>query len=190
MSLNPEQMYAAYALDIYQDMYEYLPYLKAVGRGTVLEIGVRGGVSTAAFLCSKAERVISVDIDERCAELYDGNPRWSFIWADSRNHDSVRRAMLRERLGNKVDVLLIDGDHSYEGLLADLRNYHDLVVPSGLILVHDVAPWNSAEITKEQIAGGWAGPYTSRAYNEFLGEHPELRSQVLPGKFGLGVIYK
>lgn len=185
MSHNPEQIYSIYGQDHGQDFFEYMPYCKAVGRGIVLEIGVRGGVSTAAFLLSKAEEVYSVDIDPRCAELYKGHEKWTFIYSDSKDHVTVRSAF-----PSSIDILFVDGDHSYEGLKADLDNYHDHVKPGGLILVHDVAPWNSAIITQEQIDGGWAGPYTSRAYNEFLGEHPELRSQVLPGKFGLGIIYK
>ena len=45
---------------------------------------------------------------------------------------------LTETLKEKVDIVLIDGDHTYEGALADLRNAVPLVKPGGFILVHDV----------------------------------------------------
>lgn len=37
-----------------------------------------------------------------------------------------------------VDVLAIDGDHTYEGVWADLEMYGPLVKPGGLILLHDI----------------------------------------------------
>jgi cephalosporin hydroxylase len=36
-----------------------------------------------------------------------------------------------------VDFLWIDGDHTYEGCKADYENYSPLVVPGGLIGIHD-----------------------------------------------------
>jgi predicted O-methyltransferase YrrM len=38
----------------------------------------------------------------------------------------------------KLDVLFIDGDHSYEGVKHDLDNYGHLVAPGGRIILHDV----------------------------------------------------
>jgi len=38
------------------------------------------------------------------------------------------------------DVVFIDGDHSYEGALADLRNWGARAATSGVILVHDAVP--------------------------------------------------
>lgn len=46
--------------------------------------------------------------------------------------------MLAETLKEKVDIVLVDGDHTFEGAQADLRNALPLVKPGGFILVHDV----------------------------------------------------
>lgn len=45
---------------------------------------------------------------------------------------------LTETLEERVDIVLIDGDHTYDGALADLKNAVPLVRPDGFILVHDV----------------------------------------------------
>jgi predicted O-methyltransferase YrrM len=45
---------------------------------------------------------------------------------------------LADHLRGQVDLLLVDGDHTYEGALKDLRNALPLAKPGGLILVHDV----------------------------------------------------
>src|SRR5207302_3470554 len=39
---------------------------------------------------------------------------------------------------HQVDIYLVDGDHTYEGALADIRNGLPMVKPGGLLLVHDV----------------------------------------------------
>lgn len=38
------------------------------------------------------------------------------------------------------DIVLIDGDHSYEGALADWNRYSPLVRPGGFIAFHDIVP--------------------------------------------------
>ncbi len=37
----------------------------------------------------------------------------------------------------KIDVLFIDGDHSYEGVKLDFELYSKLLSPKGVILIHD-----------------------------------------------------
>lgn len=45
---------------------------------------------------------------------------------------------LADQLPGQVDILLIDGDHTFEGAWKDLTNGLPLVKPGGFILVHDV----------------------------------------------------
>jgi predicted O-methyltransferase YrrM len=45
---------------------------------------------------------------------------------------------LAETMKKKAGIVLVDGDHTYEGALADLTNAVPLVKPGGFILVHDV----------------------------------------------------
>lgn len=55
------------------------------------------------------------------------------------SHDSVSLDWLRTCLaGRSVDMLHIDGDHSYEGVKSDYEMYSPLVRSGGLVLIHDV----------------------------------------------------
>jgi predicted O-methyltransferase YrrM len=36
-----------------------------------------------------------------------------------------------------IDLLFVDGDHSYDGCLADLRNWYTKLVPGGHVVLHD-----------------------------------------------------
>lgn len=59
---------------------------------------------------------------------------------------------------NDVDLLYIDGDHSYSGVKADYENYQQLVRPGGVIVFHDVAGipdvkrfWDEVKFGKQYI---------------------------------------
>ena len=43
-----------------------------------------------------------------------------------------------ERQANKVSLLFVDGDHSYEGCLADWHSYKPLLSDNALVIFHDV----------------------------------------------------
>lgn len=55
------------------------------------------------------------------------------------SHHAGSLAWLKNQLGRRpIDVLHIDGDHTYEGAAADYEMYSPLVRPGGLVLIHDV----------------------------------------------------
>lgn len=180
MPYDPEQVYLAYKKDPNHDMNPYLDFLIKEGRGVILEIGVRWGVSTACFLLSKAEKVYSVDINPACETLYSNNNKWRFILADSTNES----AKIKEIIPSEIDVLFIDGDHSYRGLSSDLNYYSGLVKKGGIILCHDVNPMHVP--SDREVQEGWPGPYTRAAWNDFIMKS-KLKAEVLPGPWGMGV---
>ena len=57
--------------------------------------------------------------------------------------------------GEQLDVLFIDGDHSYDGVKADFLGYRHLVREGGLILFHDIVPDHKARYGQE--TGAWTG---------------------------------
>lgn len=52
---------------------------------------------------------------------------------------STHREFEQLLAGRPIDVLFIDGDHSYEGVKADFETYRQWVSPQGLIAMHDIA---------------------------------------------------
>jgi len=53
---------------------------------------------------------------------------------DPVTHDRVKAIFA----GGPIDVLFIDGDHSYEGVKQDYEMYRSLVRPGGIIAFHDI----------------------------------------------------
>jgi predicted O-methyltransferase YrrM len=180
---TPQQIYDIYRQDPQQDMWDYSPFLREVAHGNILEIGTRGGVSTAAFLLGVEKNgghVYSVDINDDCATLYEGHPQWTFIHANSNEH----RPGIMRVVDGWLDILFIDGDHSYDAVCKDMGNFVQYVKRGGLILMHDVDP----QVSAEQIAAwGWVKDEPRRVFDEFVAANG-WPAKILPGRFGLGVI--
>lgn len=113
------------------DIQHHLRRLSAAAEGNVLEIGVRFGVSTSALLYGIEERAGHVwSIDRENTNVFPNWPRWTFL-----KFDSIRDSeYLLDYLPAHLDLLFIDGDHSFDSVLADLRNYGPR---SSTIMLHD-----------------------------------------------------
>lgn len=65
----------------------------------------------------------------------------------------------------EYDLLFIDGDHSYEGCMADMQDYASLLMPGGYMVMHDyISP---------------KYPGVKKATDEFIQQHPEFESLYL-----------
>ncbi len=80
--------------------------------------------------------------------------------------------------GNPVDLLFIDGDHTYEGVKADWEMYSALVRPGGLIVFHDIA----GNYDDTQVKRLWDSIKAGFEHREYtFGEN---------GYYGIGVLLK
>lgn len=174
-------------LDSTSDIAAHLDYLREAARGrVVIELGVRTGVSTAAFL-STAAMVYSCDIDlPRVPQAWHTLDQWRFTLGSS----TAPRTL--ERMPHVCDVLFIDTSHEYDQTLLELAAYWPRVKPGGVALLHDTC-WDTLD--PETNGGRWCreldtpdGPVT-RAIEAFC-TAKGLRWLNRPGSFGLGVIRK
>jgi predicted O-methyltransferase YrrM len=130
----------------------------ALGPSTVVEIGTASGGTLFMLTRVASADATIVSIDLPGGHFGGGYFAWrtplyrSFAKPGQRvhlfrrdSHDPATLEALRETLGGKmVDFLLIDGDHTYEGVRKDFEMYRTLVRPGGMIGFHDIVP-HSAE---------------------------------------------
>ena len=131
-----------------------LPVFWGLARGfanvRVGEIGMRHGISTLAFLLAARDvggHVWSIDIDEcitgRRNVLHAGLADYhTFIEGDSACME----------FPEQLDVLFIDGEHTYAALNLDFRQHVGRVKKGGVILFHDTA--SCPEVTAWCIENG------------------------------------
>lgn len=110
---------------------EFLPF----GRGgTVLEIGHGEGGTCWFWHYAGYERIVTVDI--RTEPSHNLPPGVECVFAANSRSDNTRARIFSDV--GPVNVLFIDGDHSYEGCWSDFVNYWDLVAPGGICAFHDI----------------------------------------------------
>ncbi|WP_435551979.1 class I SAM-dependent methyltransferase [Natrinema sp. CGMCC1.2065] len=126
---------------------------------TVVEVGTASG-GTFYLLCNGIngiEQVVSVDLPgvaaskEQLRALSQG-VNVHAIRGDSQRVDT-KRTLECELDGAPVDVLVIDADHSYEGVRRDYELYAPLVASDGLIALHDIVVHGDADIEVDEF---WA----------------------------------
>jgi predicted O-methyltransferase YrrM len=97
------------------------------------------------------------------------------------SHSSEALRAVRRSVGDAIDFLFIDGDHSYEGVKHDFELYGALVRQGGLIAFHDIVPG------REALVGGvprfWAElkAETDAHTEEYVADWSQ-------GGWGIGVI--
>ena len=130
----------------------FLREVRALAPRTVLEIGTAsGGMLFLLARCAAPDAsIISVDLPrgpfgggyaKLRRPLYSsfatGAQRITLIRGDSHRWETLERV---ERVleGRPLDLLFVDGDHTYEGVRADLAMYGPLLGEGGLLALHDI----------------------------------------------------
>ena len=140
------------------DINEHLPTLKryAEQSESIVEMGVRGIVSTWALLAGKPKILVSIDIEEPAT--YGGD-----IWEvyDAASEEGINFSFIKgsslEITIPEVDFLFIDTLHFKDQLAQELERHHDKV--KKFIAMHDT-----------NLAGDTG---MREAINEFLDAHKE-----------------
>lgn len=116
---------------------DYLFGMARLARTGIVEIGRRFGGSTFLLACANADVPIW-SIDKRPAD--DGA-----LTALLREHGVGANVHLVKGLSAEVpesefgefDLIFIDGDHRYPGVIADLERFYPLLRPRGHVVMHD-----------------------------------------------------
>ncbi len=168
----------------------------------MLEIGTANGGSlfALAHVSAPDAHVISVDLPR--GEFGGGYPLWkvplykAFARPGQRldllrgdSHDPRTVAQVEALLGGEpLDLLFIDGDHTYGGVREDFESYGRFVRPNGLIGLHDIAPPKedgpSTDGTRYLV--GEVPQYWNEIRQDHAGQ--ELVDSAGPGCFGIGLV--
>lgn len=96
---------------------------------------------------------------------------------NANSHDKNTEQKIRTILGNKkLDILFIDGDHTYEGVKQDFYIYSRFVRNGGSIILHDI---NDSKFHQEKNVGVY------KLWNELTGEKYEFNMHSHWGGIGI-----
>lgn len=119
-----------------------------------VEIGAYAGASSCLMLGRKGTNVISIDLGEPIPKgqvfenvlMYKNSPNiYKYIQGNSQTIEvknqvieclNTARALCYSDT-NKIDLFFIDGDHSFNGVIADFNMFSDMVSVGGYIVFDD-----------------------------------------------------
>lgn len=134
------------------EIYEFCKLITPIRPEVILEIGTASGGTL--FLLTKCSNpnalIISIDLPEGrfgggypynfklvYKSFVSNNQKMFLFRKDSHKSSTLRK--VKKVLNNKfVDVLFIDGDHTYDGVRKDFEMYSPLVKKNGIIAFHDI----------------------------------------------------
>jgi cephalosporin hydroxylase len=159
------------------DLWIYQELIVALRPQLVIETGTAFGGS-ALFLATVCDAVgvgeiLSIDIENR--EGRPAHDRITYLTASSTAPETM--AVVAERAKDKAPILVIlDSDHSYAHVLAELRQYADLVTPGSYLVVEDT------NLNGHPVLPNF-GPGPMEAVQEFLQERAEFEPDAEQEKF-------
>jgi predicted O-methyltransferase YrrM len=188
--LGPGQ--SVFAMQHATEIAAFLSYMAALRPRVVMEIGTASGGTLFLLARAATPDALLISLDLPGGSFGGGYRAWrkplyhSFARENQRiillrgdSHDLALANRVRAILaGRPIDVLFIDGDHSYEGVKADFENYSPLVRPGGLIAFHDIVPTAQEEVT---VSYFWKEISARLPSIEFI-ERPDQQS------YGIGVL--
>ena len=173
---------------------EFLKLLIVIEPKIILEIGTAMGGTLYLLSRFSASRATLISIDLPQAKVGDmtlpTNPsffknivqkkqRVALIRDDSHKFSTFQK--IKKILKNgKIDVLFIDGDHTYEGVKKDFEMYKSLVKSGGLICFHDIVPGSEDRV-------GHVPDFWSRIRENY--NSLEIVKNWNHGGFGIGIIF-
>lgn len=166
-----------------------------------IELGTSTGV---CFLRVNAKKKLAVDPEMRISRskrfkaLFRNphNLKNEYYEMTSDNFFHKKKNYLKEM---KPDIVFVDGLHTYEQSLNDVRNALKVVKPGGIVLMHDcnpihelaAAPASSIEEVKKNAPQDWNGDWNGDVWKAFVHLKDELKSKnffTLNTDCGIGVI--
>ncbi len=146
------------------DICEHLDFLyesaKKYPEVCILELGVRDGNSTTAFIKAVEEnagKMISVDIMDCsgvCSSSY-----WKFVKCDDVEYEPP----------HLFHVIFIDTSHEYAHTLTELEKFSNFLTSDGIILMHDTMDKNVMDAIKKFMERHPEWSFENREFNNGLG---------------------
>lgn len=133
----------------------FYDYAKKIGPKVIVEIGIKegGNLKILSTLLDSTGLIVGIDKREDLPwKMDDAVCEVAHIIGYSQAPEVVMK-LVGQLKGRAIDILFIDGDHSYEGMIGDFNTYGPLVRTGGIIAVHDIFYLEGVARAWEDIPG-------------------------------------
>jgi predicted O-methyltransferase YrrM len=168
----------------------------AANASSTCEIGAAGCGTTFLLLQAAAENatIITLDLNytatrQAALENFALPQQRIFCLRQDSHLPETARAVKECLEGRSLDVLFLDGDHSYEGVKADFDLYSPLVGLGGVIVFHDIVPDFKTRYGFQTATDSGGVP---QFWQEIKSSYPDVEELVEDYEqdgFGIGVLH-
>ena len=154
------------------------------GVRSVLEIGAKHGGASWAF-AQIAEHVTAIDL----VPATWATPGVHEIRGDS--HSRSTSVAAHRGHGSPFDLILIDGDHTYEGVRQDFETYSSLLASDGIVAIHDILTPNLPRFDNCEVRRFWQEVKQRHSHTEIIDPvEQQWHGGSLPADAGgIGILY-
>jgi predicted O-methyltransferase YrrM len=181
-------------MQIKEEFLEFLKIIQELNPKYILDIGTAKGGTLFLFARNLSDDIVIITIDQGGWPLSGGYPIWKrlifksfkknnqkihFIQSDSHNIHTLNK--VKDILkNNTLDLIFIDGDHSYEGVKKDFEMYSPLARKGGIIALHDCL------LNNDDFASGGVKRFWDNIKREY--RFKEIIQEKDNKEFGIGVV--
>jgi hypothetical protein len=162
---NPYQTYRYIEATRHKIQSKQMQHPKNEARVNICETGFNGGHSAMLFLSFlDLENGITVhyygwDLKQVGSSLPTATKmeqkfgdHFHITWGDSKE---TLKNVTEEMRGQKCDIIVVDGEHSKNGVINDLQNFLKVAEAGAIIFGDDCAPYKRTVPKSEEMLGGW-----------------------------------
>jgi len=149
------------SMQIREEILAFIEFARSTQLDTICEIGIAHGGTHFLLgrLLPSVSLSIGIDLYVKQKSLLRqlAAPDRQSHYIDGLSQDPKTIAKVECLLnGKKIDLLFIDGDHSYNGVRGDFFAYRHLVAENGIVVFHDIVPDYNARygISTPRYTGG------------------------------------
>ena len=175
------------------ELQRFIGRVREMNPRAILEIGTARGGTLILLASVAAPHAQLVSIDLPAGSYGGGYPLWKGILYRRLMGKGQRLQLIRGNshetrtfeeaqkvlAGKQIDLLFIDGDHSYSGAKQDFLLYRTLVRPGGTIAFHDIL--DNPRATNITVAPLWREIKRSFKTEEIVNSYEQ-------GEFGIGLV--
>jgi len=178
---------------IEDEICRFIKYSVNFSPKVICEIGVeRGGTSFLFSNCFPSiEKVIGIDLVQKNGPLLKFLSRSENFYIEGFSSSEMVLKQVHKVLGGQdIDLLFIDGDHSYEGVKLDFEKFLPLVGENGIIAFHDICKDHYSRFGKRtsNFTGG-VPEFWKEIQEQYPGSVEFVHDPKQDG-FGIGLIHK
>ncbi len=162
----------------------------------VCEIGAAGGGTTFLLAHGSPRDAVIITVDLIFSETRKASlkkfalPGQKIFCLQRDSHQPETVSDVRACVpGGQLDMLYLDGDHTYEGIKADFELFSPLVRRGGIIVFHDIVPDFKTRYGIETTS--WVGG-VPQFWKEIKATHQraeELIEDAAQDGYGIGILY-